>query len=352
MTSKAWRSVSEAMNVVHGDYFAPRSAQALACVASVESTMLALDFESSQPSLREIVSSVQGRTLILSNGGQFTADTALPEAWEDALQSTSQSWIRRAEKFHVRGILVLVVAFIALLSLYRLALPRFSDWVAVRVPENIEQRIGERSYDGMVSSRVLKPSLRSAQEREQLLVDYTALLNASGIEVNPRLAVHHSPLLGPNALAFPGGPVVITDQLLDQLNDEQTLAVLAHELAHVEARHALKQTTRIGALGIGMTLIFDNDIGVVEEMSSAAIATYGLSMSRSMESEADALAVEYLDRAEMQPQLLIEALETLHGTDCSGVDLWQSCSTNMEWLSTHPSGQRRLQELDETIRLR
>lgn len=101
-----------------------------------------------------------------------------------------------------------------------------------------------------------------------------------------------------------------------------------------------------------MMLLFGNDIGIVEEMSTAAVAGYGLSLSRSMESEADALAVNYLVNASLPPRALIEALEILHGRDCSDVNNWQACSEGAEWLSTHPSGQRRLQELDTMIRFR
>ena len=55
-----------------------------------------------------------------------------------------------------------------------------------------------------------------------------------------------SEFFGANAFAFPGGPIVVTDDLVKLLdNDYLTLAVIAHELAHIDQRHSLHQIMEI-----------------------------------------------------------------------------------------------------------
>ena len=78
----------------------------------------------------------------------------------------------------------------------------------------------------------------------------------------------------PDAMAMPGGPVLITTGMLELLGSEDELAaVLAHELAHIEERHAVAQAGQSGfakwiACRTAVELFGNQDLGSIVERSS------------------------------------------------------------------------------------
>ena len=102
-----------------------------------------------------------------------------------------------------------------------------------------------------------------------------------------------------NAFALPGGYVYVTRGLLALANTEAQLAgVIAHEIGHVSARHAVQRYSRSVAAGIGLTVL-----GVLTGSPALARAAglgaqiYLQGYSRDQELEADTLGIRYLRRA-------------------------------------------------------
>ena len=118
----------------------------------------------------------------------------------------------------------------------------------------------------------------------------------------------------PNAVACPGGWIFVHDGLLELCESDLELeAILAHEIAHVELRHGLRQmrsaekAARLGALGgllaAGVAASQDNaDAAALAVGATAIVASLATELalagySRDMEMEADAAAVHYLSRS-------------------------------------------------------
>lgn len=106
-----------------------------------------------------------------------------------------------------------------------------------------------------------------------------------------------------NAFALPGGYVYVTRGLMALANSEAELAgVIAHEIAHVTARHSAERYSRGVVTALGTTVL-----GAVLENPDAARAIntgadlYIRSYSRGQESEADTLGIRYLYRAGYDP---------------------------------------------------
>ena len=96
----------------------------------------------------------------------------------------------------------------------------------------------------------------------------------------------------PNAFSLPGGYVFVYTGLIKIAGEEDELAaVLAHEIAHVSARHMTKQATRsqIGSIA-SIPLILLPAGGLARQ----AIPTGMLTFARAAEEEADFLGVQYL----------------------------------------------------------
>ena len=74
-----------------------------------------------------------------------------------------------------------------------------------------------------------------------------AMPNSAGFTLEFR----NAPVLGPNALTFPGGRIIVTDQLLKALpEDDEALAVIAHELGHAHYRHVLREAVRSASAAV------------------------------------------------------------------------------------------------------
>ena len=116
-----------------------------------------------------------------------------------------------------------------------------------------------------------------------------------------------------NAFALPGGYVYVTRGLLALADNEAEVAgVLAHEVAHVTARHGAKRQTKGALAGLGLAVlgaVTDNsalvDLGRIG--AQAILSGY----SREEEYEADELGVRYLSRAGFDPGAMSSFLDKL-----------------------------------------
>jgi predicted Zn-dependent protease len=122
-----------------------------------------------------------------------------------------------------------------------------------------------------------------------------------------------------NAFALPGGFFYINSGVLSNAGEEAELAgVMAHEIAHVCAHHAVRQMTRTSYAQLSsMPLIFIGGwtgYGVYEVASIGVPASF-LKFSREFESQADYLGVQYMYRAGYDPQALIRYFERVQALE-------------------------------------
>jgi predicted Zn-dependent protease len=122
-----------------------------------------------------------------------------------------------------------------------------------------------------------------------------------------------------NAFALPGGFLYVTSGMILTAADEAELAgVMAHEIAHVAARHATRQMTRSNLFSLAsIPLIFvGGGIGVaVQELASLGTPLGMTMFSRSFEAEADYLGLEYLYKAGYDPQACISFFERVQAQE-------------------------------------
>lgn len=121
-----------------------------------------------------------------------------------------------------------------------------------------------------------------------------------------------------NAMSLPGGFLYVnTGLILAADNEAEMAAVLAHEVAHVAAHHAMRERTRMNYAQLGtLPLIFvGGGYGYAAyglyEAASIGIPLAFLKFSRDFERQADYLGVEYLYRAGYDPQAFISMFEKL-----------------------------------------
>lgn len=119
-----------------------------------------------------------------------------------------------------------------------------------------------------------------------------------------------------NAFALPGGFFYVNRGLILAAESESELAgVMAHEIAHVAARHAMENQGKGAALQYGMLagIIFGGPIASTVLQNGGGIlgALSMLKFSRGAEEEADKLGVQYLYAAGYDPQGMSTMFEKL-----------------------------------------
>ena len=145
-----------------------------------------------------------------------------------------------------------------------------------------------------------------------------------------------------NAFALPGGYIFITRGMLEQLQTEaQLAAILGHETVHVVARDV--SNVMSNEIGISLLLSAVASDKTPEGVLTAAKVTrqiLGLRYSRKDESEADLGGLDYMVRAGYNPYGVAETMQILPN---------QQTARPVEFFSTHPSPQNRIEYLTRRI---
>ncbi len=118
-----------------------------------------------------------------------------------------------------------------------------------------------------------------------------------------------------NAFALPGGFFFVNTGLILKADNEAELAgVMAHEIAHVAARHGTRQASRAEIANFAsIPLIFMGGWTgyAIRQAAGLAIPMGFLTFSRGMESEADMLGLEYMYKTGYDPTAFVDFFEKL-----------------------------------------
>lgn len=337
--------LSDPLSPVQGVFYPSGTSRAIMAELSIDQGVLLLATNGPPHPLplgfrvNDRVSGV-ARALTLPDGARFvTADdaglNALLAAAGHRNRGVAITWLEQRSW----GIIALLAAMtVSLLLGLRLAIPAFSHWAAHQIPMALEREIGSSSLSTL-DHALLSPSTLSAEERQRIIALFDHLRTAADLPAEVTLEFRQGNRLGANAIALPGGPVVLTDELVTLIPQEVGLAgVLAHELGHLQARHSLQQMIRSTLWLVAVTLYIGDDAGLSDLLGGSTMALIDSGYSRDDEREADAYAVALAQRAGFDPQGLADALATLRtacGQDCDGSSL----------LSSHPGLTERIERI-------
>lgn len=151
-----------------------------------------------------------------------------------------------------------------------------------------------------------------------------------------------------NAWCMPGGKIAVYTGLIEklQLTDEELAAVMGHEIAHALREHARERMGRqmatqtatvVGAIALEIFTGVHIDSEIAGTFTQAMFV---LPNSRENEQEADLIGIELAARAAYDPRAAITLWRKMAQDGGSGPP---------EWLSTHPSDETRLRELQNDV---
>ena len=149
-----------------------------------------------------------------------------------------------------------------------------------------------------------------------------------------------------NAFALPGGYVYVTRGLLALAGNEAEVAgVLAHEIAHITARHGSKRQSKGTLAGLGLTILgAATDNSALVKLGRVGAHAVLSAYSRKEEHEADALAVRYLGRAGFEPRAMAGFLLKLKRQSEFEAKLHgRSPRPGLDLFATHPHTDERVE---------
>lgn len=279
------------------------------------------------------------RALTLPDGGRFVTEdgsgfSALLATCGHRDRGGLMNWLEQRGRL----MMVLLVALTLLLVLgLRLMIPAASHWLAHQIPPAIERQIGRGTLTTL-DHGLFSPTTLPEEEQRRISALFNRLRDTAGLPPEVTLEFRQGNRLKANAVALPGGPVVLTDEMVALIPQDDALAgILAHELGHLHARHGLQQMIRSSLWLVSVTLYIGDDAGLSDLVSGSTLALIDSGYSRDDERDADTYALALTARAGFSPNGLSDALTALRSTcrtDCDSGSLF----------STHPGLTERIEQ--------
>jgi predicted Zn-dependent protease len=150
-----------------------------------------------------------------------------------------------------------------------------------------------------------------------------------------------------NAFALPGGFFFVNTGLILKADNEAELAgVMAHEIAHVAARHGTRQATRgeiVNLASIPLWFMGGWTGYAIQQAAGLAIPMGFLKFSRGFESEADMLGLEYMYKSGYDPTAFVDFFEKIESLEKTKPSLVSKV------FSTHPPTEDRIKHAQQDI---
>lgn len=292
---------------------------------------------------------------------------AVDAAFAHAARST---FAHRLESHRTFVVFALILTIGLVWSGYRYGVPWVAREVAMVLPASLEAELAEESLNAL-DSFVFRPTKLDAPRRAALAQTFAELRAASGQPDSIRLEFRDGNWMGANALALPGGIVVMTDQLVKVMaDDKQVVAVLAHELGHIQHRHSLRYVLQDSITALLAMAIYGDASAVAGIAATVPTALVHAQYSQNFEREADSYAFGLLKNTGRSPRDLGLALQSLEASDREEnegkAEEKETAESNKQegatkgkkktrardfgYLSTHPATQDRIQAAEDAAR--
>ena len=227
------------------------------------------------------------------------------------------------------------------------------------IPESTLNRQAAQIYEKVKSKEKLSDDLNQLNEIKEIghrieeavseyfyqnnLVDPTANFQWEYILVDNKKVK--------NAWCMPGGKIAVYSGILEVTKNKHGLAaVMGHEIAHAVAKHSVERASRSMVINIGTQIADIASGGKISGASRAAgvdvagmLAHFGIMnpFNRKQESEADYLGLIFTSLAGYDIRETTEVWKRMKEANKG--------KEPPEWMSTHPSTSRRIQQISDWI---
>ncbi len=254
--------------------------------------------------------------------------------WRAVLGRHGRRVEARGRRREGRVVLSLAAVGLTMAAIVFVGLPAASGPLARHTPPDLERQIGD-SFDAQLG---LGMKTCSGGEGQAALARFGHQLQArTGTPFDIRVRAVRAPFA--NAMALPGGRILVTDKLIAFTRTPDELsAVIAHEVAHVERRHVMQAMWRSLGAGLLLDLVVGGGSGAGQQAVLLAGSASDLRYSRRAEAEADARGMELLQAEGLSSQGMAPFFRRVAAGDGE-----KAASPLRELVSSHPDSLRRAQ---------
>jgi beta-barrel assembly-enhancing protease len=201
------------------------------------------------------------------------------------------------------------------------------------VNQSSEEKIGDLFWESInaTEKEIKQPTV--TQPIDSLV---KSLCSSNSIDYK-KLKIHIVEKDEINAFALPNNHLVVYSGLIkDCGNEAELLGVLGHEIAHIEKHHIFKKLVKeIGlATIISITTKGGNNVAVKKAIELITSSSY----DRTLEREADITSVDYLLKAEINPEPFANFLYRMSSDE-------KNMPKQIYWITTHPESKERAEDI-------
>ena len=276
------------------------------------------------------------RLIILDNDNKFYCNNNdIPAFLDDKIWHKHLDKAERASWWMLS--LIAVIASTALGLFLYFGLPRIADTIAYYVPEAVIEDLSDDTLK-QLDLIFMDESQLAPEKQTEIVTEFIKLRQIAQLDDDVELLFRSSDLIGANALALPGGPIILTDKLIEIAPSlEGVMGVVAHELAHVSAHHGQRNLAR--SVLFSFIGYFTGLNQSAEQQAAIAQSLLFSKFSREFETEADRLAREWMVQAGYDQAAFDEMLKKLYEDSCPS----QDCADEPTgWFDSHPALRDRL----------
>ncbi len=250
------------------------------------------------------------RYLYFSQGQKFeTADNLQVDVLMNRYRTTSHSGFLHQLETHSFFVLLTLLFLIGFSwAGVKFGLPAASKIIAYRLPQNIMNVASSQTLDLLDQLHMNSSALN--KDTQARVLQYFSEALRENTELNIHVIFRAGGDLGANAFALPNGTIIFTDEMINLAkNDNELLAILAHEIGHVKYRHGLRFAIQSASVGFFVSMLVGDISGASGLLSALPVILTTMSYSRDFEREADENALDYLDRHKIPRHVFVDLME-------------------------------------------
>lgn len=208
-------------------------------------------------------------------------------------------------------------------------------------PDDPQEEIGAREHPLVLAKYGGEYTNRETERMLALIVGRLISVSEDPSRIY-KVTILNTPKV--NAFALPGGYLYLTRGLLALANDSSEIAaVIAHEMAHVTANHAILRQEKISNVAVGQEVV--NEVLGDTVAARVALAANRLKLSdfsREQELQADAIGIRMIGQAGFDPYAAARFLETMQAYQALKAGNSDPLD-DVTFLSSHPTTPRRIE---------
>jgi Zn-dependent protease with chaperone function len=234
----------------------------------------------------------------------------------------------------------LIVTVLLLFVFIHFGIPILAKKAAFNLPDAVAAEMGGESLD-ILDRTMFSPTKLDHERQVKLQGLFDTITGRIPRAPDMQIEFRKGGKIGANACALPSGIIVLTDEFVDLAeNDDEIVAVMAHEIGHVVYRHTLRSMLQNSVVILIMASL-TGDLASITTLSAAMPAwLLEANYSRRFEREADEYGLQYMLDNDISPHHFADILLKLEQSSGRG-------QSSANFLSTHPSTEDRVEMFSE-----